>query len=407
MDPIETWIDDLARLAMRGHIGLAHSLAEERRGSNPFAAYLAHAMIAAAVNDRQALSGYARTAAAVAPDHPLVAQALAMMHLTEGELELAETEARRAVALAPGPRSQSGLARVLMAAGKRSEAEATLQTLVRGHDDAEARLDLGALRDQQGDHMGALAHYARAFALAPTDSRALQRAMQMYREAAWPIGVAMLTRVTRGGAHPPDVYYLLDMLALSALRLIDEEPLRELLGISDGVVDSARAIGKALSPAAQLRLVRTLIDTSRDADARAVCDAVEAEASLPQDVAELAFCQAILLQRAGKIDDAIVHNERAVDAHEAHWEAATNGASLLLARRDKASLERATRLIERVPLVLRRLHAPLSFNEALILEARGRHEAAAALIIHLGEAPLGELEEPVKRVRERLVRTTA
>ncbi|MFO0744440.1 MAG: tetratricopeptide repeat protein [Myxococcota bacterium] len=399
---MEDFLDQIGQLTIQGHVGLARELVEAERMDNPLLYYLGHAMIAAASDDVARLKTFALTAKHYAPDDALVAQALTLMHLHAREGDDAEREAKRAVQLDGSARSWRGLANVYLLTGRPQDAERILRDALSRHEDSEARLALGNVRAQRGDMAGALEQLAKAYADDPTDSRPMQQLIKLYRDAGWMFGVVLVSRVTRGGSHPPEVKVLLDLLALEMLRAIEQSPLKDTVDVADEAARGVIAEAPALPAHAQLRAARTLAETGRGKEALGIVDRLATAALGPREKAEAGYIRGFVKAGAGDAAGALVEYAAAVDAYAEHWEAATNAVSLCLRKGDAAALAEAGRLIARVPLRVRRLNAFMTFNEAAWLAGQKREDEARALLAFLREAPAGPLEGAIGALERSL-----
>ena len=402
---IEDYLDHVGHLAAQGHIAAAKILADEQDPHEPLLTHLGHAMIAATRNDAAELARQVDLAAAVSPDSPHVAHARVMLHLLRGALDLAEEEARRAVALDDSTRSWRGLANVLLARGQAADAERALRELLSRHDDPDARLLLARVKAQRGDHGGALTEQAHAFLAAPADPRPFQQAIGQYRDAAWPVGVLLLSRVTRGGEHPPEVQVMLDLIAMQMLAQIGENPVREMLAVDDDTVQGLVQASASLPPSVQLRVARVLIDHGRR-EVATVVGRLDHGAMGAADRAEVAFCEGLALAKQRRVDEALGAYGRAVDAFPSHWEAACNAVNLCLERRTPEALEQAGHIITKVPEAVRRQQPAMTFNEAVWLDTVGRTAEARRLVAWLREGPTGNLEPAVKAFEAKLLKST-
>ena len=391
----EAFIDQISTLAARGHVAFATELVEAVRAADPLRYYLGHAHIAAAQQDAGRAMSFAMTAAHYAPDDARVARALALAHLVGGDRANGEEAARRAVRLDNGPLSWLGLARVLGATGHSQAAEQSLRELLSRVDEPDARLALAGLKAARGDQAGAIADLASVLATQPSDPRPVQQAVALYREAGWMLGVVMLTRVTRGGAHAPEVKVLLDLIALEMLRVIDRSPLRDIINVSYEAAQAIVTESASFTVKAQLELARKLVEVGRTLEPLAIVARVSAAPLAPTEQAEADYVRGLVHDRTGATDQALASYLAACAARPDHWEAACNAIPLCVRRGDAASLETANALVAGVPLVTRRLHPELTFNEALCLSRSGRSAEARRLLAFLAEAPLGALAAPV------------
>jgi tetratricopeptide (TPR) repeat protein len=397
---LEEQLDHLANLAGQGHATHARTLADRSRERAPLAWHLGHAAIAAVLQDLPALTTHAEAAERLAPDDPLVLQALAMRAMLAGDGDEAERQARRALHRDESPRAQRGLANIQLRLGRLEDAERTLRELVsRAPSDGYAMKQLGKVRRLRGDEAGALAWFARAFAADPTDTEPVDLTIGMYREAGWPIGALVLSRVTREGVHPPEVGVLLDLVALVLMgRLSPDLPGREAFDATVPAVRGLVADSVDMPVMAQLRVARALVDSGKTTEALAILGrtASPAAADASATLAEWRFVLGLAEEQRGDKDAALAAWEGAVEADPQAWEAACNASALAM---ELGHLERAAAVLARVPTPLKRLRPQLLFNEAVYCKNTGRHREAwtraAWLREHAGglmDALLDELE---------------
>ncbi len=396
---MEEFLDRLLQLTIRGHAAEASALANAEDSGDPLKMLLGHAMIAAAQNDAARLEAYALSAEARAPDNPFVAQALAMSYLIKRQFTDAEYQAKRAFSLDGSARSQRGLANVYLAMGRTSDAERILRELVSREEDLDARILLGRTRAGRGDHAAALQDWSKAFVAAPHDPRSVNQVIGAYREAGWPLGVIMLTRVTRGGIHPPEVQTMLDLVALQMHRQLTGTPLADLLNVEAEIVSGLLESSAALAPAAQLKVARILVDDGRRTEALEIIARLPTRDLDQQAQAQIEFLRGLIQAGGGDKAQALVSYQRAITNDPTLWEAACNAVHLCLEKKD---LELASKLIDAVPEPIRRDHAPMTFNEAVWLDQSGRRDEARKLLSWLKVEPSTGLDAQLRALEARL-----
>ncbi len=395
--PLEDQLDHLAHLAAQGHLDHARALAAERHASTPLDHHLALASIAAARNDLAGLTEHALAASAIDPEHPLVLQALAMRALLAGDGETAEREARRALNRDDSVRAKRGLANILLRVGKLEDAERQLREVIaRVPSDGYALKQLGRIRSLRGDEATALAYFGKAFAAAPWDKEPVDLAIQLYKDAGWAIGALTLSRVTREGVHPPEVKVLLDLIALILMnRIAPDLPGREAFDATLPAVRGLVEESEALSPLAQLRVARALIDTERADLALAILKRVAGDVASVREQAEWGYVKGLAEEARGEEMAALAAYESAVAADASAWEAACNATHLAM---KFGLMDRAAAVLNRVPPELKRARPQLLYNEAVFFKNMARYEEVRTYAAYLREHAGGMMDELIEEL---------
>jgi tetratricopeptide (TPR) repeat protein len=327
---------------------------------------------------------------------------MAMLHVQARQLDEAEKHAKRAVQIDGSARSWRGLANVYLAAGRHQDAERALREGLSRHDDPEAHLVLGNVKVQRGDHAGALEQLAKAWVGDPRDLRAIQQVIHMYRDSAWMLGVAVLARITRAGSHAPEMQVMLDLIMLEMVRVLEQSPLKDMMGIGEEAAKGLRESVPKVPAAAQLRAARTLVETERTAEALAIVDRVVAGGASGRDLGDALYIRAFVRGASGDLKGAIATYRKAVEAYPEHWEAATNAINLCLRLGDAAALAEAGWFVQQVPRVIRRLNPFMTYNEAAWHAHAGRDAEAQELLAFLRESPPGQLEGAIGVLEKNL-----
>jgi len=397
--PLEDLLDHLANLAAQGHVEHAKNFAAQWEPSAPLRHHLGLASIAAARSDLSALTEHALAASAIAPEDPLVLQALAMRALLAGDGETAEREARRALNRDDSVRSKRGLANILLRVGKLEDAERQLRDVIaRAPGDGYAMKQLGKIRSLRGDEATALAYFGKAFAAAPWDKEPVDLTIQMYKEAGWAIGALTLSRVTREGVHPPEVKVLLDLVALVLMdRIAPDLPGREAFDASLSAVRGLIEESSALPPLAQLRVARALVDTEQPEHALAILKRTSGDLTSAREQAEWSYVKGLAEERRGDEMAALLAYEAAVGADPGAWEAACNATHLAM---KFGLMDRAAAVLSRVPVELKRVRPQLLYNEAVYFKNMGQYQEVrdyAAYLREHGQGMMDDLLEELER----------
>lgn len=354
---------------------------------------LGRAQLALSRQDLDAGTRHARRALDLgvgAPGHHF----LAIAKLLGGDPDGAVDEARKAVGLDNSPRSRSSLGGILLGAGRYTDALAVLrQVASETPDDPDVHLNLGNAAAKTGDYAEAVAHYARAFQMRPTDQRPIQNLMGMYAELGrWLGAMAALDMSRQGSAQPPDIAVTLDLVNLHIVRLVSGGKYPPAGLTNDGDEAVRNLIGHAAdrSVAQQIVVARTLLDFDRDEDAKLLVGKIDRNKATPADRASLLYLDALFAQDSGKAFELYLD---ALDTDPTRVDAAVNAISLLIDLNSAAALENIPKVLEKVAPA-QRANPDLLYNEAIYLVRTNRPDEARTklekIVKHHGSGPQGE-----------------
>lgn len=137
-------------------------------------------------------------------------------------------------------------------------------------DPALHQFGLAMLAAHDNDPPQALEHFARLFALRPTDPSPIAAMLEVYTEAGRVMGAMAVAELVRGrGDASPEGSVMMDLLDLHLLKaLLKEFPARGTVDEADGAVDRLLATAARATPGLRLAAARTLIDCQRFDEAR-------------------------------------------------------------------------------------------------------------------------------------------
>lgn len=385
-------VDQIGQLlAANDHDGAAALVAS----ASGAAQELGRAQLALSRQDLDAGTRHARRAidlGAGAPGHHF----LAIAKLLGGDADGAVDEARKAVGLDNSPRSRSSLGGVLLGAGRFTDALAVLrQVAAETPDDPDVHLNLGNAAAKTGDYAEAVAHYARAFQMRPTDQRPIQNLMGMYAELGrWLGAMAALDMSRQGSAQPPDIAVTLDLVNLHIVRLVSggKYPPAGMTNDGDEAVRNLIAHAADRTVAQQIVIARTLLDFDRDEDAKLLVGKIDRSKATPADRASLYYLDALFVheQDSGKAFELYV---QALETDPTRVDAAVNAMSLLIDLNSPAALEGIPRLLAKVAPA-QRANPDLLYNEAIYFVRTARPDDARTrlekIVKHHGNGPQGE-----------------
>lgn len=398
---VAEYVDALTKLCMQGHAQFARSHAEALIEADPVMGHLGRATVAGMTGDVAAARASVDAAARIAPEHPGVLQARAIVSALSGDGAGAVQAARTAARMDPSARSRNGLARMLLSVGQQAEAVVILEALVAECDDPDAHMQL-AEEKKAADENASLKHLVDAFLAAPSDPRAMQSLMQILRNNAWPIGVAILARHLRTQAFNPGFRFVVDLLGIGALEYLRNTPWEGLVETPDSVYAKALLAAREVPIGAQAELAGLLIDRSRLADARTLLRSIGSMAATAAERSRHAFLDGRLAAAEGDSGRAAANYRAALTHDPLNTDAATNLVDLLIASGRPEALVEVGSVLAAIPEVVRRQELALTYNEAVWCEARGDKQRALALVRFLREGPLERFESGVGAMQLRL-----
>jgi tetratricopeptide (TPR) repeat protein len=376
---------------------------------------LGEAVLAIYRNDPDAARHHAERARELGAGAP-AAHYLAAAHAMRGDPERAIESARAAVVLDASPRSRASLGSLLLAGGHAEEAATVLRGVIAddpGHRDAHMNLATAAF--QLADYGTAMAGYARAFELDPTDRAPIHNLMQMFAEIGKWLGAVAALELTREGTPPPGVGLALDLaLDLANVELVEliasKFPRAAVHAGADQTVARLVAQATGRPPAMQLVIARALIDIDRHAEAGKLVHALarRGEPAIARDRGEPAMAKD-RGEPLGAVDRGNLHHVegliaehdrnpvraidryvRALAADPSRVEAGVRASSLLLADASPEALGRIAALLDSVAPAERAMHPGLVFNEAIYLLRSDRAAEARTRLLQLLQLTGGE-----------------
>lgn len=398
---VAQYVDSLTKLCMQGHAQFARAHAEAMIVADPLRGHLGRATVAAMTRDVAALRASVEAATALAPEHPGVMQAQAVLSALSGDAPRAIETARTAAKVDPSVRARNGLARMLLSNGQRPEAVAILEELVAECDDPDAHMQL-AEEKRVANENASLQHLVDAFLASPSDPRPMQALMQILRNNAWPIGVALLARQLRTQAFSPGFRFVVDLLGLAALEYLRNTPWESLVETPDSVYAKALQAAREVPVAAQSELAGLLIDRGRYADARGLLRSIGTMTSTPAERSRHAFLEGRLAASERDVLRATAAYRTSLAHDPLNVDAACNLIDLLMATGKPEVFGEVAAIVNAIPDVLRRESLALTYNEAVWHEARGDKASALSLVMFLRQAPLERFESAVGAMQMRL-----
>ncbi len=189
------------------------------RGENPVARDLL-GMVLGRQNRLEEAESQFRKAIAVAPDFAIARQHLARIYLAQDRRTEAAAELRAAARLGPLDRDLGlQLAAIERAAGNGAAAEQQLRAVAEEHQSVRALLELARLETGRGDHESALESLRRALAIAPNSEAVLRAHVEVSMAAAAPMA-AVWTLEPLARMHPEMTEYPY-LLGVARLQLGD------------------------------------------------------------------------------------------------------------------------------------------------------------------------------------------
>jgi tetratricopeptide (TPR) repeat protein len=381
------WVDEISALVRDGNVDQARARVAEAGRASPLADATGQTLIATLTGDGEQALRQATRAAELGPDDPTALRVAAVAFLHAGEPAQAERCARRAANRDSGTDGLYTLGKVELAAGRLGDAESTLLKVL-DHDPAHVRA-MEALADgrwARGDRAAAVGWLAHAYEAAPEAPEALEKLVDLYKEAGWAVGAILLSRLTRQGHHSDDVKVALDLVALLlSARLEPAFPALGVVPAVDEIVEGLLAAAASRRPAVQLHVARVLFDLGRHADCATVAARLDAQPMTAPERAEWHYLAGMVDDEAGRSAEALEHYEAALAADGSRWDACCNALHLLLNAPDRDQRRRIPGLLAAVPRALAWERPQLLANAALYLAGEGR---------------LAEAREHLERVRE-------
>ncbi len=356
---------------------------------------LGEAVLAIYRQDPDAACGHAERARALGGGAP-AAHYLSAAHAMRGDPERAIASARAAVVLDASPRSRAALGSLLLAGGHADEAAAVLRQVIAddpGHRDAHLNLATAAF--QRADYGTAMAGYARAFELDPTDRAPIHNLMEMFAEVGKWLGAVAALELTREGtpSPPPGVGLALDLAMVELVEVIASKfPRAAAHAGADQTVARLVAQAAGRPPAMQLVIARALIDIERHAEAGKLVHALarRGEPLGSVDRGNLHHVEGLIAEREQNPVRAIDRHVRAVAADPSRVDACINATSLLLTDANPEALGRIAALLDQVAPAERAMHPGLLFNEAIYLLRSDRAGEARTRLLQLLQVTGGE-----------------
>lgn len=374
-DP-QVLVDQIGALLAVGDVDGATALVMSATGA---AQELGRAHLALGRQDLEAGARHARKAlelGAGAPAHHF----LAVAKLMSGDAEGAIAEARKAVGLDSSPRSRSSLGGILLGAGRYDDAIAVLrQVAVETPDDPDVHLNLGNTAAKTADYAEAVFHFARAFALRPTDQRPIQGLMGMYVELGrWMGGMAALDMSRQGAKQPPEIALALDLVQLHFVRMVagGKFPTPGMTNEGDTAAQKLVAAAAAASIGTAITIARTLLDFDRVGDARRIIESIDRAGATHTERASLAYLDGYLVQDKDP-GAAFELYLQALELDATRVDAAINAVSLLIDQNSPAALDGIPRVLDKVAPA-HRANPDLLYNEAIFLVRTNKADEARA-----------------------------
>lgn len=352
---------DMARLAglvAAGDVDGARALAAAVEAANPAAATLA----------RKAIENFAT-------DQALATQQAATLYLLANEPARAISTARAALALGATVSTKSSIGGVLVAAGQFEEAFGLLKGVVEeAPNDRLAHQNLATAAFGIGNVEAAIAGYARAFDLDPTNVEPITSMIDMFAQLGKWLGALTAVGIARDGTPPTDVAIALDLSTMQILQnVLADYPRGAVDAEADRTVRSLVTNIKTRSPRAQLVAARAMVDIARVADARNLTQGVAKNQMLdPADRAELLYVEGLLAEHDDYRTTAVERYVKAISFDPTRVDAATNAVSMLLELGTSEALAQIGPLLDMLEPTARRSFAMLQFNEARYLHKLGR-----------------------------------
>jgi tetratricopeptide (TPR) repeat protein len=360
-------MQDVARLAglvAARDVDAARALAATVEGTNPGAATLARTAID-------------ETDPARATQHA------ATLYLIAGETVRAIETARAALALGANAPTKTSIGGVLVAAGEYAEAFTLLKSVVEETpNDRLAHQNLATAAFGIGNVEAAIAGYARAFDLDPTNLEPLTSMVDMFAQLGKWLGALTAVGIARQGTPPTDIAIALDLSTMQILQnVLADYPRGAIDPEADRTVQSLVANIKSKSPRAQLVAAKAMADIARVADARNLAANVAKNKMLePTDHADLLYVEGLLAEHDDYRTTAIERYVKALSFDPTRVDAATNAVSLLLELGTPEALAQIGALLGTVEPTARSSFAMLQFNESRYLHKLGRTADARACL---------------------------
>lgn len=398
-----SWIDRITLLVRDGKLDDARAGVAAAESDSPIAGATGRALIASLTGARDEARSHAARAIELGPDDPTALRVAAVAFLHAGEPAQAERCARRAANRDPGTDGLYTLGKVELAAGRPGDAENTLLKVLEvepGHVRAMEALADG--RWTRGDRAAAVGWLARAYEAAPETPEALEKLVDLYKDAGWAVGAILLSRLTRQGHHDDGVAVVLDLMALLlSARLEPTFPALGVVPAVDEIVAGLLEASASRRPAVQLHVARVLFDLGRRADCATVTARLDVAPLENGERAEWHYLAGMLDDAAGREAEALDHYEASLEADGERWDACCNAIHLRLNAPDRDQRRRIPELLAAVPRALAWERPQLLANAALYLADEGRLTDAREHLERVRElvddqGPLAEL------ARERL-----
>jgi tetratricopeptide (TPR) repeat protein len=369
----------------------------------------------AVLGDVLALEGAVKSAVDLAPGTALVLQAEGILASLKGDTKGALSKAQEALDAtstdAASGRAQLGLARTMLAVGATdpavgAEGMQLFEDMAKYGRDPDAHLQLAAELGEKGVS-SVFEHLAAAFVARPRDPSAMRELMQVFRTHGWPVGVGLVARHMRQDATTPDIRLISHLVDLAVGVYLKGASWGGLLPFADADYHSAMQASAEFSGLVRCTVASLLIDHGRFQDAGRLLTEITTVLGTPEGYAHHAFMEGRLEQAKGNFPAAVEHYARAFDIEPSHLDAACNFVDLTFTQPTPEALEAIGAVLLAIPIVARRNHLQLSYNEALWREARGETVEALKVADALLEGPLGGLAAHVGTLRARLLQAGA
>lgn len=390
-------IEQLESLFAAGALDRAADVVRAYEATDPARYQLGLAALAVHRKDVAATTRHAEHAMRLAPDDPMVRQYMAMASVLRGDYATAERHAQAAVESGGGLRSLGWLGNIQLGSGDASGAEETFRKILAlDPGNVTALTGLGTSRFRQRDLDEAVASFARAFELDPTDPAPIRNLLNVYGDAGRMLGAIAMATLTRGRHHEPPASVAIGLMTLQAHASWHggypppgASPDAD-LAVAAVLRDSAQA-----PVAIRLGVARALLDCRRFAEAEGILREVQDRAVSPADRGNAEHVRGVLAEQAGDPAAALAAYEAALAADPRRWDACCNAVTVLIEHDDPETFARAGELLAAVSPELKSSRPQLLLNEAVYLVRAGRiaeaRAAAQRVLSAAGGTSLGEL----------------